>query len=164
MKQLLFILSFASLIMFACNYNTSNTEAPKIEINDDFEYFGATIDYRDGLNGEQFLSEFSKEEDSIYVKLQGEISTVCQKKGCWMNMALNENKELFVRFKDYDFFVPLNCSGREAVIEGWAYKEVISVEELKHFAYDEGLSEEEIDAITEPKETYSFMAEGVVIM
>jgi hypothetical protein len=164
MKQLLFILSFASLIMFACNYNTSNTEAPKIEINYDFEYFGATIDYRDGLNGEQFLSEFSKEEDSIYVKLQGEISTVCQKKGCWMNMALNENKELFVRFKDYDFFVPLNCSGREAVIEGWAYKEVISVEELKHFAYDEGLSEEEIDAITEPKETYSFMAEGVVIM
>lgn len=163
MKNLLFILTTLSFIFFGCNDTTTNTKAPNIEINEAYEYFGETIDYRDGLSGEAFLAEFSENEDSIYVKLQGEISAVCQKKGCWMNMSLAENKELFVRFKDYDFFVPLNCSGREAVIEGWAYKEVISVEELKHFAYDEGLSDEEIEAITEPKETYSFMAEGVVI-
>lgn len=164
MKNLILFLSIAALLCFACNEPSTNTEAPTIEINEDYEYFGATIDYRDGLTGEEFLSEFSKNEDSIYVKLQGEISSVCQKKGCWMNMSLADNKELFVRFKDYDFFVPLNSSGREAVIEGWAYKEVISIEELKHFAYDEGLSEEEIEAITESKETYSFMAEGVVLM
>jgi len=34
---------------------------------------------------------------------------------------------------------------------------------LKHLAEDEGKSQEEIDAITEPKMEYTFVAHGVII-
>jgi len=48
-------------------------------------------------------------------------------------------------------------------MEGKAYKEETSVEELKHYAEDEGLSQEEIDAITEPVYELKFMASGVIL-
>jgi hypothetical protein len=38
-----------------------------------------------------------------------------------------------------------------------------SVEELRHYAEDAGKSQEEIEAITEPKKTYSFVADGVLL-
>lgn len=81
-----------------------------------------------------------------------------------MKMGIGENNdEIFVKFKDYGFFVPLNCEGRTAVMEGWAYKDVQSVEELKHYAFDAGKTQEEIDSITEPEVTYTFLADGVVL-
>jgi hypothetical protein len=49
------------------------------------------------------------------------------------------------------------------VILGRAKKEITSVEDLKHFAEDEGLSQEEIDNITEPKHELKFTATGVLI-
>ena len=36
-------------------------------------------------------------------------------------------------------------------------------EELKHYAEDDGQSEEEIAAITEPETKYLFMASGVIL-
>jgi hypothetical protein len=157
------ILFFAFALFFSACNNTTSTDETIVELNDDYEYFGAEISSEGAISGEEFLATFT-DGDSIFVKIAGEISTVCQKKGCWMNMQLTEDKNLFVRFKDYEFFVPLNCAGRNAVIEGCAYKEEISVDELKHFAFDEGLSVEEINDITEPKITYSFMADGVILM
>ncbi|MCE2790741.1 MAG: DUF4920 domain-containing protein [Saprospiraceae bacterium] len=47
---------------------------------------------------------------------------------------------------------------------GKAYRETTSVEDLKHFAEDEGKSAEEIAAITEPKTELKFMASGVMIL
>jgi len=38
-----------------------------------------------------------------------------------------------------------------------------SVEELKHYAKDEGKSQAAIDSIVAPKTNYSFMADGVLI-
>jgi hypothetical protein len=38
-----------------------------------------------------------------------------------------------------------------------------SVDDLKHFAMDEGLSKEEIEKITQPKVELAFEAEGVII-
>ena len=43
------------------------------------------------------------------------------------------------------------------------YVSVESVDDLKHYAKDAGKSQEAIDSITEPKTTYSFMANGVLI-
>lgn len=162
MKKILILFSAVALVFSACN-NTSSTDETVVELNEDYEYFGAEISEENAQTGEAFLASFT-EGDSTFVKITGEIITVCQKKGCWMNLKLDDDTDLFVRFKDYEYFVPLNCEGRSAIIEGWAYKEEISVDELKHFAFDEGLSVEEINEITEPKITYSFMADGVILM
>lgn len=78
-------------------------------------------------------------------------------------MELPNKKESFVRFKDYGFFVPLNADNSEAIVNGRAYIDVVSVAELQHYAKDGGKSQEEIDKITEPKVTYAFQADGVQI-
>ena len=50
-----------------------------------------------------------KEGDTLEVKFKSEINEVCQKKGCWMTLDLADDKEAFVKFKDYGFFVPKNA-------------------------------------------------------
>jgi hypothetical protein len=71
---------------------------------------------------------------------------------------------MFVKFKDYGFFMPKDIAGREVIMEGTAYREVVSVDELKHLAKDAGKSEEEIAKITEPKEELQFLAHGVILV
>ena len=102
--------------------------------------------------------------DTVYTKVSGKVASVCKKKGCWMNLADDSGKEIFVKFKDYGFFMPLDCEGQKLVMHGYATKELTSVEELRHYAEDEGKSAEEIAAITEPKEEYTFLANGVVFV
>lgn len=102
-------------------------------------------------------------KDSVHVKLEGDISGVCQKKGCWMQMPISDDESMFVKFKDYGFFVPFGAAGKTAVVEGYAYVDTVSVEEQIHYAKDAEQSEEEIAKITEPSIEYTFMASGVII-
>ena len=60
--------------------------------------------------------------------------------------------------------MPLDLAGSEVIVEGIAYREITTVDELKHYAEDEGLSAEEIAKITEPAEELKFMADGVIIL
>ena len=80
-----------------------------------------------------------------------------------MNMDLTGDEVSFVKFKDYAFFVPLNADNSEAIISGKAFVDVVSVDELKHYAKDGGKTGAEIAKITEPKIEVAFEAEGVII-
>ena len=102
--------------------------------------------------------------DSLDAKLVGTVESVCQTKGCWMNLTTEAGDEIFVQFEDYGFFMPKDIAGRKVVIDGYAYRQVTSVDELRHYAEDEGMSAEEIAAITEPEEELKFMASGVKLM
>lgn len=131
----------------------------------DYASFGAKIAATNALSKEQMLKKYQnlKKGDTIAVKFKSTINTVCKKKGCWMNMELPGEKESFVRFKDYGFFVPLNADASEAIVSGKAFIDVVSIDELKHYAKDGGKSDEEIAQITKPKITYAFQADGVLI-
>ena len=59
--------------------------------------------------------------------------------------------------------MPKDIAGQEVIVEGKAFVEETSVEDLQHFAKDAGKSQEEIDAITEPQLTYAFISSGVLI-
>ena len=104
-----------------------------------------------------------KEGDTLNIKFASSINKVCKTKGCWMNLDLGNEEEAYVNFKDYGFFMPLNSDGKEVIVEGKAFLKVTSVKELQHFAEDEGKSAEEIAKITEPKRTFSFEANGVLM-
>ena len=115
------------------------------------------------INGQELLVALS-ENDSVQVKVEATINSICQKKGCWMYVDLNEETEMLVRFKDYGFFVPMDASGNTAIIEGMAKVDTLSVEWLKHLKEDANAPQEEIDAITEPQIMYSIAeATGVII-
>ena len=58
----------------------------------------------------------------------------------------------------------LNQKHVEVIVNGKAYVTEVSVEEQRHYLEDAGKSAEEIAAITEPKKTYSFEADGVLLI
>ncbi len=124
--------------------------------------FGAAVTAEGAIASADLLGKLKK-TDSIRIKVKGNINSCCQAKGCWMTMPLTADKEMTVKFKDYGFFVPKNAAGKAAVIDGWAYREMVSVDELKHFAEDAGEPAEEIAKITKPEERITFMADGVLI-
>ena len=95
------------------------------------------------------------------VLLRGRISDVCQKKGCWLVLG-NGADQVRIRFADYAFFVPEDCRGKRAYVEGRVETETLSEREARHYAA------ESIDgdpaAIRGPQEVVSFTATGVRIV
>lgn len=102
---------------------------------------------------------------SIKVRVAGEVEAACMKKGCWMTLKTGkEDQTMRVRFQDYGFFVPKDCSGKTAIVEGIASYDTTSIADLRHYAVDGGMSEEEAEkTITEPEIALTFMANGVVL-
>lgn len=98
------------------------------------------------------------------MKVTGTVTLVCQKKGCFMNLAMPDGKTMFVNFKDYAFFMPKDIAGKKVVVDGFAERKETSVEDQKHFAEDAKKSAEEIAKITKPKKEIVFEAKGVVIL
>lgn len=160
MNKLTFFLSFMLLSLLACK--NSNPSGNALE---DGIHFGEKIDTTGMISYVDLLSKMST-MDTVEAKVLGKVSGVCQTKGCWMNIVSDADTtktEMFVKFKDYGFFMPKDLAGKEVVMLGKAFREVTPVEELKHYAEDEGLSAEEIAKITEPKTELKFLASGVRI-
>jgi hypothetical protein len=156
------ILAFAIAISsFSCQ---KKMETIKID-NEKYVSFGDSISKDGALSKEEMFAKYAglNEGDTINVKFRSRINDVCSKKGCWMNMDLVNDDKVFVKFKDYAFFMPLNSKDDEAIVNGKAYLSIESVDELKHYAKDAGKSQAAIDSIKEPKTSYAFMADGVLI-
>lgn len=151
---------------FARAVSSTNTSKEDIEVSkEDYKLYGETFEISEILTstevGERYAS--LKGGDTTQVTFKAPINAVCASKGCWMRLDLPEEKEVFVKFKDYGFFVPTETNGGDAIVNGKAYLEEVSIDELKHMAEDGGESPEEIAAITESKRELRFMADGVMI-
>lgn len=163
MKNLFFALMMI-FVLAACGGETkTNQETTATEKAVSNQFFGEKISKDDALTFEALLAEMDN-LDSMQTKVTGKVESVCKKKGCWVNLVSDDGREMFVKFKDYGFFLPKDCEGREVVMEGEAFREVTPVDELRHMAEDGGASKEEIEKITEPKEELKFMASGVILL
>lgn len=138
----------------------AKNEAPAKDTT--LSYFGDTITMDGAVAADQLMAQMNG-RDSVKIKLTGRVDEVCQKKGCWMTMNIGGDKTMQIRFKDYGFFVPKDAPGKTAVIEGVAFTDTTSVEQLKHYAEDAGKSKEEIAKINAPEVSLSFEANGVII-
>lgn len=159
MKNLAFYLLLTGAFLFSCKNSNSTAETG------DGIHFGEKIDSSGTITYDALLQMMS-DKDSIEAKVVGKVSGVCQTKGCWMNIVSDTdstNTEMFVEFKDYGFFMPKDLAGQEVVMLGKAYRDVTSVEDLRHYAEDEGKTPEEIAKITEPVKELKFLASGVMI-
>lgn len=158
---------FSLLMMIFLSFNANSQVSSKKKAIDitDYALFGEKFSSTKVYSNEQMLKKYEslKKGDTINVQFKSVIKEVCKKKGCWMSMQLADSKESFVRFKDYGFFVPLNADKQDAIVNGIAYIDVVSVDELRHYAKDGGKSQEEINKIIKPKITYAFQATGVLI-
>lgn len=161
MKRLIYILACCCLLS-ACSGSSSDKGATQTQQS--ANTFGKAISEDGAITIDQLITqtETSKVAE-LPAKVAGEVTAVCQKKGCWMNLKRPDGKEMRVTFKDYGFFMPTDCAGKHVVIEGIAKMDTTDVEMLRHFAEDEGLSPEEIAKITEPEVELTFIADGVIL-
>jgi hypothetical protein len=154
MKKIILSLSFCLLTAFAFAQEVTSFEGKS---------FGEGVKKGNVITTAEInkqLGDSTKKD----MKVTGEVVLVCQKKGCFMNLAMPNGETMFVNFKDYAFFMPKDLAGRKVVIDGFAERKETSVEDLKHFAEDAKKSPEEIAKITKPKKEIVFEAKGVVIL
>ncbi len=146
MRIYILTIFFTLLTIFSCNNN------------DVYFNYGGQIDLAD-----ESIFFSSIEDDLSISKVEGEIIDVCPKKGCWMNVKVAEDT-LFVKFKDYGFFVPTDgVQGKKVYMSGEIFKDTISVARLRHYAEDAKKPESEIMSITEPEFMLNMIADGVAI-
>jgi hypothetical protein len=172
MKKVLFSL-FSIGALIACN-NTTEAVEDKTEMAEvqevvieeqsvGMQYYGDTIDAQGAVKASA-LYAMLENTDSVSTKVEGTINQSCKKKGCWMQMDMGDGKEMRVTFKDYGFFVPTDLDGETAIIEGYATMETTSIDDLRHYAVDGGMTEEEAsEKYTEPEVAIAYVATGVII-
>ena len=158
-NQLLILLTL--MFLFSCKEKHSNRTPVQVQ-STTYNLYGDTFETDSILSLNELSQKIEKIGDTLQLTLKGTIKKVCTKKGCWMTLSLENNSEMMVRFKDYGFFVPLDASG-EVLIHGKAFISETSVDDLRHYAEDAGASDDEIAAITTPKTSYNFEADGVLI-
>ena len=109
------------------------------------------------------LDDLSQIDEGSLMKVQGTILSSCPKKGCWMQVKV-ETDTLQVTFKDYGFFVPKKgLENKTVIIEGFAKRDTLSIQKLRHYAEDAGKSKADINQINNPEFKISFVANGVII-
>ncbi len=164
--RIVYLFTFA--LLASCSQGAKETQVEQtteaVETNQTSEnYFGEQIDKSNIQSTSQLVSNLG-DIGEVEAKIEGEIVKTCAKKGCWMTVTTDAGEEMRVTFKDYGFFVPKEgVEGKKTIMQGTLKKVVTDLETLKHFAEDAGKSQEEIDAITEPKEELTFVATGVII-
>jgi len=127
-------------------------------------FHGYRIDETEATPAFELVSFMGEKEEVMDMKVSGEVLAACQAKGCWMTLQMPDGQDMRVTFKDYGFFVPKDSPGKEAIVEGRAYYDTTSVDMLRHYAVDGGMSEEEAEkTYTEPEVTLAFEATGVII-
>ena len=124
--------------------------------------YGEKVDEKKAITMQELIKSMTGKEEMI-TTVSGKVATVCQAEGCWMKMDKGDGTSMMVRMKDHKFFLPKDITGKEAVITGTAKVKTTTVEMLKHFAEDEGKSEDYIASIKEPKTELAFDAIGVTI-
>lgn len=137
----------------------------KTSTQETYASYGAKISAENALSKSEIAEKYAalKEGDTANVTFEAPVNAVCASKGCWMRLDIADEEQVFVKFKDYGFFVPTDTDEGEAVVQGKAYLEEVSVDELRHMAEDAGKSKEEIAAITKPERELRFMADGVLL-
>ena len=120
------------------------------------------VNYGDDINMDFSYSEKIQDNFDI-TNISGQIIDVCPKKGCWMNVKVNTDT-VFVKFKDYGFFVPkTGIEGKQILMSGNIFRDTISVERLRHYAEDAKKSKEEIELIKVPEYKINMIASAVAI-
>jgi hypothetical protein len=161
MKQLLIYVGLTLLV--ACNSGVKTQQDGQDEdVQEQEGQYGDPINTENAVSGPELLAMLD-EQDSVWVTMRATIVSNCQTSGCWMDLDLGTDEVVKVTFKDYAFVIPIDSKGKTATIEGYAARTIVPVDLLKHYAEDEGRSQEEIDAITMPDTTFMFEAIGVVI-
>jgi hypothetical protein len=116
------------------------------------------------------LSELMAKPDAYVgkvVKVEGLVTDVCPKRGCWINLAGDkEFQTIKVKVEDGVIVFPMTDKGKKAVVEGTFKKMELTkeqaIERAKHEAEEKG-TKCDVSKITGPQAVYQIMGVGAVV-
>ncbi len=129
-------------------------------------HFGAPLSAAPAISAQEVLADPAK-YDGKDIKISGLVSAACQRKGCWMTLGDGQpgQPSMRVTFKDYGFFVPKDCMGKIAVVEGHFKVTTLSVAQAQHYASEAPkASGAAPPQITAPQRSLSLLATGVDLL
>jgi len=92
----------------------------------------------------------AKPFDGQFIRVKGEVSSVCARRGCWLRMSGGQaDDSIFVKFTCpvEGRLIPMEAVGHKAVVEGMLKVETTTQADARHYAEDAGKSEAEIAKI-----------------
>ena len=135
-----------------------------------FVAFGEPLPVGEGITE---LSPVALTEDlgtyqGTVARVRGEVAKMCQMNGCWLTLRNDGGMPIRIEVpRDssgaYVYTFPTDLGSGEVIVEGMVRGDSTDVETLRHFAEDEGQSQAEIDAITEPRQTVILTARGALV-
>lgn len=153
-------ISFVAAMLLAAQFSMAQPPAGPVHPGD---IFGEKVQ-PDGAIAVDALPKALEGNKTLDTKITGKVTDVCSQKGCWLTLETADKTKVFVRMKDYAFFVPTDMIGKTIVLDGQAKLKTTSVEELRHYAEDAKKPKDEIAAITKPEEEIRFMATGILVV
>lgn len=106
----------------------------------DVERFGDPVPEGATVPLAQVLAEPQAHGDDPLL-LEGHVRRVCQRKGCWMELATGPDEgapACRVTFQDYGFFVPTDADGAHARLQGRIAVDTIPAEHVAHLEEEGG--------------------------
>lgn len=101
------------------------------------------------------------------VLVEGTVVAVCEKRGCWMELASDKKfQKIKIKVKDGEIVFPLEESGKTALVEGTVYEIKMTkeqaLEQAKHEAEEHGKKFDPA-SVTGPVTLYQIKGLGAVI-
>jgi hypothetical protein len=99
------------------------------------ETFGEKIQKTDALPIATVLAAPDAYAGKVLL-VDAKVRTVCQRKGCWMEVAPSTDKTsqgCRITFKNYGFFVPKDAAGSDVRVEGTLAVKKLSKDDVAHY-------------------------------
>lgn len=163
-----------ALVLVAGCAETATDAPPETPVAPaDYTPFGEPVALDDGtptVTPSTLLTDPAAYDGEI-VRVEGTIAEMCKMMGCWLTLRDTDaetGETVRVRVPtdeegEYVYTFPTDLGMIDAIVEGTVSVDTMGVDELRHYAEDEGRSQEEIDAITEPQPTVVLTAHGALV-
>ena len=139
-------------------------------------FFGCKSDQTQKLGAEITLNEITQISEILKspneylgkkVLVEGTVVGVCEKRGCWIELASDKQyQKIKVKVKDGEIVFPLEDKGKTALVEGEVYEIKLTkeqaIEQSKHEAEEHG-KEFDPNSVTGPTTYYQIKGIGAVI-
>lgn len=166
-------LLLALVLVAGCTETATDAPVATPVATADYTPYGESVALEDGtpiLTPSALLANPAA-YDGETVRVEGTIAEMCRMKGCWLTLRdadAEAGETVRVRVPTdssgtYVYTFPTDLGMIDAVVEGTVNVDTMSVDELRHYAEDEGRPQEEIEAITEPQPTVVLTAHGALV-
>ncbi|MBL9101801.1 MAG: DUF4920 domain-containing protein [Myxococcales bacterium] len=97
-------------------------------------HFGAAFALKDS---KPLATVLTSNEFKAPVQVSGTVDSVCQKAGCWLVVKDGE-AQARILMKDHAFTAPMDCKGKNVVVEGTLEARKFTEAQVKHLEKDAG--------------------------